>query len=200
MDFELVTIHQLDPQQHKLLSSLHYSVMETLLSDLGLPIVARFYQLAADDEKVIGFCALQENNVIGWVVGSPHPQVLNEKLRKPFYWFVIQMLRVLFTRPTLLVQLYISALSAREEEIALGSNEIELTYIGVAPEARGQKTGFVLLQKFVDACRKNGYHKIRLSVETDNVSAISLYQKDGFQITETVLEGSYERHRMKLDL
>lgn len=199
MNYILIPVHQLDSQQLKLLASLHQAVMETLLSDLGFPIVERYYQAAAEDEKVIGFCAVREGAALGWVVGSPHPQALNNRLRSPLWWFALQMLRVLFTRPRLLWQLAVSARLARNESIP-EPGEIELTYLGVAPEARGQKLGYALLQEFITTCRAAGYKKVLLSVEIENEAAADLYRKSDFQIAKTFTEGQYERHRMELTL
>jgi len=199
MEYRLLPIRQLDTGQRKTLAVLHQSVMETLLSDLGFPIVERYYQVAVEDEQVIGFCAMKDDTVLGWVVGSPYPQVLNGRLRSPFHWFVWQMVRMLISRPQLISQLVASVRSAGEEFVP-GPGEIELTYVGVAPEARGQKLGDTLIKKFLEASRTDGYQKVSLSVETDNPAALNLYQQNGFNILNTFTEGSYERHRMELIL
>src|SRR5215510_244284 len=74
MDVELTPLAQLKEADLKRLAVLHHSVMHTLLSDLGLPIVLRYYQIARSDPSVIGICALNSyNEVVGWVMGSPHP-------------------------------------------------------------------------------------------------------------------------------
>ncbi len=75
---------------------------------------------------------------------------------------------------------------------------LELTYIGVAADARGQGLGKALLAAFVEAGRQAGYRRVVLSVETDNPGALALYNKAGFQITRTFTEGHFERHRMEL--
>ena len=68
MDYELVALSQLEDDQLKQLAELHHSVMHTLLADLGLPMVLRYYQIARSDNSVIGICALdpsRENNWLG---------------------------------------------------------------------------------------------------------------------------------------
>jgi ribosomal protein S18 acetylase RimI-like enzyme len=188
------------------LADLHAATMPTLLSDLGQPVVLRYYQLAQKDPSVIAFCAvdaLTEHALlttyyvpIAYVLGSPSPSALNSSLRTPITWFATQMLRLAFTRPAVLWQLALSVFSASDENI-LQPGQVELSYIGVAPEARGQGLGKTMLTAFVDAARSAGYKSVVLSVETDNPAAIALYTKFGFTITKTFSEGKYHRHRME---
>jgi GNAT superfamily N-acetyltransferase len=179
------------------LADLHTATMPTLLSDLGQPVVLRYYQLAQKDPSVIGICALNtENCLLAYCLGSPSPSALNSRLRIPFAWFAAQMLRLAFTRPAVLWQLAQSVFSASDENI-LQPGQVELTYIGVAAEARGQGLGKTMLTAFVDAARSAGYKSVVLSVETDNPAAIALYNKFGFTITKAFSEGRYHRHRME---
>ena len=100
MDYTLVEFSQLDTDGINRLAALHYSVMHTLLSGLGLPLVLRYYQFARDDRSVVGICAVAPSGeMLGWAFGSPHPDLINSRLRTPFTWFFSQMLRVTLTRP-----------------------------------------------------------------------------------------------------
>ena len=109
------------------------------------------------------------------------------------------MLRVMFTRPLILLQLVSSVLSS-SAEAEMKSDAIELTYIGAAADQRNMGLGKVLLNTFIEMSRETGYRSVVLSVEKDNEAAIALYQKVGFKITKTFSEGRYERHRMELIL
>lgn len=198
MTFTLTPLSQLDPANLDGLAALHQSVMHTLLSDLGQPLVRRYYQACRDDPAVIGLCAVAaDGKIIGWAVGSPHPDALNASLRRPLGWFTGQMLRLAFTRPGALLQLVVSVLSSTlQMENEAGA--LELTYIGVDPSARGQGLGTALLRAFADAARAAGYRSVVLSVETDNPEAASIYRHCGFLITKTFDEGRFQRHRMQL--
>jgi ribosomal protein S18 acetylase RimI-like enzyme len=199
MDGRLIEFSQLTDNDVKRLSILHHSVMHSLLSDLGLPLVWRYYQIAKADSKVIGLCALSASGeVLGWAMGSPHPDRINAGLRSPLGWFLIQLLRVTLTHPAVLWQLILSILSTRQEELKNGA--VELTYIGVSSPQRGQGLGKKLLDAFIEASRAHGYHSIVLSVEKENLSAVSLYETTGFKIVKTFSEGRYQRHRMELTL
>lgn len=183
------------------LARLHQRILPTLLSELGLPFVERYYRAAQSVPAVIGYCAIGKGNGLpcGFVVGTPQPSALNARLRQPLSWFFVQMLQLLLRRPHLIWQLLVSVRSAAGE-MAGETNAIELTYLGVAPEQRGDGLGSRLLRMFLDASREAGYQKVVLSVETDNTPAIQLYRKAGFVIRKTFCEGRFERHRMEIEL
>ena len=200
MEYERIPLSKLDDDQLKQLAQLHHSVMHTLLADLGLPMVLRYYQIAHSDNSVVGVCALNPSKkIIGWAMGSPHPDRINSSLRSPLLWFAFQMLRVLVTRPLILLHLISSILSS-SAEVEVKSDTIELTYIGAAADQRGKGLGKDLLNVFIEMSREAGYRSVVLSVEKDNEPAIALYQKAGFKITKTFSEGRFERHRMELIL
>jgi ribosomal protein S18 acetylase RimI-like enzyme len=56
------------------------------------------------------------------------------------------------------------------------------------------------LNAFVEASRAKGYRSVVLSVEEENLPAITLYEKAGFKVVKTFSEGRYQRHRMELML
>lgn len=200
MDVRLIDLSQLSETQLEHLAVLHHAVMHTLLSQLGLPVVFRYYQLARRQPDVIGLCAISDaGEILGWAIGSPSPDRINAKLRSPFFWFLAQMLKLLFTDPRVLWQLIHSVFFAPPAG-QMKSGAIELTYIGVAREQRGQGVGEKLLTAFMEAVRARGYHSVVLSVETDNHPALALYDKAGFKIIQSFTEGRFERHRMERTL
>jgi ribosomal protein S18 acetylase RimI-like enzyme len=200
MDHVLVRLAQLDQAGIKSLAALHQSVMHTLLSDLGMSMVLRYYQVALNDSSVIGICAISPSGeMLGWALGSPHPEKINSRLRTPLAWFLSQMLRLALTRPLILWQLIFSVLrSSSQTDIASGA--IELTFIGVAVDKRNQGLGRELLNAFMETSRSLGYHSVILSVEREDVPAIALYEKAGFKMIQSFSEGRYERYRMELVL
>lgn len=198
MDYKLAPLSQLNETEIKQLAALHHSVMHTLLSDLGVPMVLRYYQIARIDPDVIGLYAISPSGeILGWAMGSPQPDRINSSLQTPLAWFMIQMLRLLLTRPLVLWQLVSSVLSSSSE---MESNAIELTYIGVESNQRGMGLGKDLLKKFIQTSKEKGYQSVVLSVETNNKPAIALYEKSGFKTIKTYSEGHYQRHRMELIL
>lgn len=200
MENELLSLSQLDDQGMRRLAILHHSVMHTLLSDLGIPMVLRYYQVARQDPSVVGLCMVSPSGeLLGWAQGSPHPEELNVRLRTPLPWFLFQMLRLAFTHPLVLHQL-ISSVVRSSTHLDIEPGGVELTYIGVASHERGKGWGKKLLDAFIDASRSKGYRSIILSVEMESASAVALYEKAGFEIIETFWEGRYQRYRMKLNM
>lgn len=198
MEYRLIKLSQLRDLDLKRLAVLHHSVMHTLLSDLGLPFVWRYYQIARTDPKVIGLCVVSPSeDILGWVMGSPHPDRITSQLRSPLPWFLLQMLRITLTRPIVLWQLISSVFSA-SYQVDVKNDAIELTYIGVAAGQRGRGVGESLVHAFIEASRSYGYRSVLLSVEKENSTAISLYEKAGFKVIKTFSEGRYQRYRMEL--
>lgn len=200
MEYSLVEFSRLKDDQIKSLALLHDSVMHTLLSDLGLPFVWRYYQIAQVDPKVIGICAIASSGeVLGWVMGSPYPVRITSQLRSPLAWVVLQIARITLTRPIVVWQLIASIFSS-SNQADRKNGMVELTYIGVAHPQKGRGLGKELLNVFIEESISRGFHSVVLSVEKENSAAISLYEKAGFKIINTFSEGRYRRHRMELTL
>lgn len=196
--FEIVS--SLTAEQVEYLTDLHSAVLPSLLAELGRPFLLRYYQLALADPLVICKCAVNPTgHVMGWAIGSPRPSTLNARLRRPWSWFVSELLKTFLKQPALLRELLISVFFP-PAGFDLKPGDVELTYIGVSPAARGHGLGRTLLGGFLDAARKAGYQTVILSVETDNQPAIRLYTAAGFTVAKTFHEGRFHRHRMELDL
>jgi ribosomal protein S18 acetylase RimI-like enzyme len=198
MKHTIIPVSELTQSQMKEVAHLHHAVMHSLLTDIGLPVVERYYQLACKDSSVVGFVIVSESGkLLGWAIGSPRPDQLNARLREAPLWFLSQMLRVLLSRPSVLGQIWASL---QTTSAPMPGGAIELTYIGVDPSIRKQGVGRDLLQAFFQAARSARYQAVVLSVEVENTKAIALYTKTGFAITGTFTEGSFHRHRMELTL
>jgi ribosomal protein S18 acetylase RimI-like enzyme len=71
---------------------------------------------------------------------------------------------------------------AREAE----RDEYLLAHLAVHPRFRNQGIAQALLEVFFQKARDAGFHRLVLEVEIENQAAIKLYQKNGFEIKETV--------------
>ena len=66
MNYKIVPLSHLNNDHIKELARLHRRVMHSLLTDLGLPFVERYYQIARADSSVIGVCVLNaDGNPLG---------------------------------------------------------------------------------------------------------------------------------------
>jgi len=182
------------------MARLHQSALRILLSDMGLPFVIRYFELAVKDPEVIGFYALSETeDLIGYVVGTPKPNELNSRLTRPLIWFVGQCLRLLFTRPEVLFQAIISSLTLTRQ-VAAENDAVEVVYMSVDPRARGQGLGRALMTAFHDASRAAGYKRVLGSQELDNDVSIGLLGSMGYKAKYNFREGRYHRQRIELIL
>lgn len=198
MKYTLRPFHQIDPALLPAVARLHQSALRILLSDMGYPFVLRYFQVAFKDPAVIGFYALSESKeLIGYVVGSPHPDAINSQLTRPILWFLGQCFRLLFSRPRVLMQAIISSLSL-SKQVALATDAIEVTYISVDLKARGHGLGRALMQAFHAASRAAGYKRVIGSQELDNDVSIKLLASMGYQVKYTFREGRYHRQRIEL--
>ncbi len=197
MEIHICPLRQLQPDELTKIAALHYDVLPSLLSDLGLPFIRRYYEIAHNDPSVVGFYALLDDELVGWAIGSPQPARLISRLGQQLVEFAGQLFHLVLTRPQLLWPSLHSVFSI-SGNFDLHPGEVELTYIGVSLAARGQGVGRALLEAFVEASRAAGYRSVVLSVLTDNDQAVALYTKAGFKVTRTFVEGRFERHRMEL--
>lgn len=193
-------LHELSPDELTKVASLHSRVMKGLLTDLGARTVRTFYQLARGEPEVVGYAALDSRGeVMGLVVGSRSPHELTGKVRALIPGFMWRLAASMCVSPALawrIVSLFLCA----PKVVELAQDEIELTYIGVSPVARGAGIGSALIRAFVQNSASRGYRRVSLSVETDNLAAIALYKRHNFRITDTFREGVYHRHRMACEV
>ncbi len=196
MNYKIIPLSHLNEEQIKGLARLHQLVMHSLLTDLGLPFVERYYRIAGSDPSVIGVCAVDDRgNPLGWAVGSPNPNQVNRRMSEAGVWFIVQMVRVVITRPRSIGQL---VASARASAVEMRAGAVELTYIGVAATLRKHGLGRALLNAFVEEAREKEFSSVELSVEVENAAAIAMYTQAGFEIVASFREGAFDRHRMEL--
>ena len=170
-----------------------------LLSKLGYPFVLRYFEMAVKDKHAFGFYA-QENEtgqIMGFSLASPEPSALTSNLTRDRGWFIKQILKVLFTRPLVFLQMVISSITIQGQ---MESEAIECVYFTVDPNFRGQKLGRTLQKALMDEGRKQGYKKIFASIETWNIASLKATQANGFTIAKTFREGKYHRHRLESKL
>ncbi len=196
MEYTLRPFANIDDCSLKRVALPHQSVMRNSLTDLGFPIILRYYQIVKGDPSVTGFCAVSSSEeILGWVVGSPDPPARDARMQMSLFWFHKRMLYLAVTHPLVFLQALLSAFYASKQK--LFPHTVEWTYIGVAPEVQGNGIGHALRNAFIDASRSMGYCSIERSVEKNSLKAFALFTKLDFAILRTFGEGHYERCRME---
>ncbi len=61
-------------------------------------------------------------------------------------------------------------------------DEAHITLLGISPRFQGQGLGQWLLWQLLTAARDRGLQRATLEVRASNTSALSLYEKSGFQV------------------
>lgn len=199
MNFALHPLENIPPDQLPRIAEIHLSDAG-LLSKLGYPFVLRYFENAVKDGRAFGFYAqdAETGEIIGFSLASPQPSALSAKLAEDKKWFIKNVLRVLFARPLIFLQMLVSSVTIRSQMHE--PNSIECVYFTVHPKYRGRGLGRALQKALMDEGRKRGYRKIYASVETWNVASLKAAQSNGFKIMKTFREGIYHRHRLEREL
>lgn len=160
-------------------AALHTATLTGLITELGPPTARVFYGGSAESALALGFVAEENGRVIGFVLGSTSPRALKRDVvsRHPLAAAVAVSAGAI-THPRAIGWLMKSA--GGPDEGSYDSNAPELTYLGVAAEARGHGVGRQLVNAFTEALRARNVESYELSVDEDNASAISFYQRTGF--------------------
>ncbi|MFN8413155.1 MAG: GNAT family N-acetyltransferase [Anaerolineales bacterium] len=194
------TIHSIKEFPRELLPQLATLHLDDhgLLTQLGYPFVLRYFEIVLEDKDVVGVFAQddQSGKLVGYNVASPKPDSLTSQLTKNRAWFVKEIIKVIFTKPSAFIQLLISSLTIKtqmEDE----EGAIESLYLTINDEYRGQKVGRTLQQGLFEEARKAGYKRIVGSIETWNEASIKMCQSNGFVIKKTFREGKFIRHRIE---
>lgn len=195
MDYTLHPLKEINPSLLPRIAEIHMGDAG-LLSKLGYPFVLRYFEIAIKDKRAFGFYA-QENEtgeIMGFSLASPEPSALTSQLTHDRKWFIKQVLKVLFTRPLVFLQMVISSITIQGQ---MEDEAIECVYFTVDPKFRGQRLGRTLQKALMDEGRKQGYKKIFASIETWNKASLAATQANGFTIAKTFREGIYHRRRLE---
>jgi GNAT superfamily N-acetyltransferase len=197
MSYTIYPFKQVLPEQLPEIAQLHLDD-HGLLTQLGYPFVLRYFEIAWKEPSVIGVIAKddQTGKLIGYNIASPEPAALTSQLTDGKTWFIKEILKVIFTRPSAFIQLLVSSLTIKtqmEDE----PNAIESLYLTIDENYRGQKVGRTLQLGLFEEARRAGYKRIVGSIETWNEASIKMCQSNGFVIKKTFREGKFIRHRIE---
>ncbi len=198
MNYTLNPLKDIDPALLQRIAEIHMGDAG-LLSKLGYPFVLRYFEIAIKDERAFGFYAQEKetNEIMGFSLASPEPSALTTKLTDDKKWFLTNILKVLFTRPLVFLQMVISSITIQGQ---MENEAIECIYFTVDSKFRGQHLGRILQKALMDEGRKRSYKKIFASIETWNTASLAATQANGFTIIKSFREGVYRRHRLESKL
>jgi GNAT superfamily N-acetyltransferase len=200
MTYTIKNLHDISSDHLPRLAEIHLGD-HGLLASLGYPFALRYFEAAYHDPRVIGLVAQDDETgeVMGYGIAAPEPEALNARLTADKKWFAGQIVKIIFTRPLVFVQLLISSITIKGQ-MKDESGAIECVYISVDPAFRGYKLGQAILKTMMDWSREAGYKKIIAMIETVNIASVKMCQAKGLEIVRTFREGGYLRYRMECSL
>ncbi|MEO7683811.1 MAG: N-acetyltransferase [Gemmatimonadaceae bacterium] len=172
-------IEPLGIQHVKAVTGLHCQTLTGLLSQLGKPAVEAFYTGCLRSNRAVALVYLVDAKVRGFVLGSMRPDLLKrDVLRKNVVGTLSSIAIGVASRPSSLISL-IESFRGNDEK-AFDARTPELIYLATAPESRGAGVGNKLVKAFDERMRVAGAGVYELSVDEDNVTAITFYERLGF--------------------
>lgn len=165
------------------------------LSSLGPSFLKTFYREFLLDEK--GCCAIsiEDDKVVGFVVGVVNPsKFFRRTFRKRLIPLALGTLNRLVKDPLIIIKLIRRAASypdksPRKDNVAL------LSSIAVLPEYHNKKIGEKLVKEFLREAKNKGADQVTLTTDKfNNDRVVKFYQKIGFKINKTFT--SYEGREM----
>jgi GNAT superfamily N-acetyltransferase len=197
MSYTIYPLKELKLEQLPEIARLHLDD-HGLLTQLGYPFVLRYFEIVRNDKSMVGVIAKddQTGKIIGYNVAAPQPAALTSQLTDDKVWFIKEIFKVIFTRPSAFIQLTVSSLTIKSQ-MENEADAIESLYLTIDESYRGQKVGRTLQQGLFEEARKAGYQRIVGSIETWNEASIKMCQSNGFVIKRTFREGKFIRHRIE---
>ncbi|MBZ0241619.1 MAG: GNAT family N-acetyltransferase [Bacteroidales bacterium] len=161
----------------------HAAFKEFFLTGLGLGFLQTYYKVVLNSGLSIAVCAVDENNeILGFSTGSKTRGGYHSKiLMSGFFLFILQGLRLLFTRPVALFRLT-KNLNKRPHPDDTGDYS-ELLAIAVLPQAKGLGVGKGLLSAYEKEALNAGFKRVALTTDFNNNDAVvAFYKKCGYEI------------------
>ena len=186
-------IEPLDTRDVKAVAELHCATLTGLLTQMGPRAVEAFYMGCVKSTLAIGLVYLEQSNIRGFVLGSPHPDRLKRDI---FRQNPIGLLSALLAKPSSIVPLLESL--GGPEEGHCDRRAPDLSYLSVAREVRGGGIGTKLVEAFSERMRIAEVDGYNLSVDEDNGAAIAFYEHLGFHVTGRYREFGIRRLRYRL--
>lgn len=192
-------ITQFGREHVKDVARLHRQNLTGLLTALGLRAIRAFYTGCVKTSSAIGFVYVDEDEMLGFVVGSLRPDKLRmESLRANPIDTLVGMSVGMVRRPSSLLWLMKSF--GGPDEGSYCASIPELTYLAVASESRGGGIGRQLVDAFTNAMRRSRTGAYELSVDENNQQAISFYERLGFVLSSRYREFGVWHRRYRLEI
>lgn len=163
---------------------IHQAAFESFfLTSLGERFLRLYYSSFIKSKNGVVFCALKENEVVGFSACSYMSRGFNSKLIKDnLIKYGLESFLLLFTRPKAIIRL-VKNLNKESDNSGIEDNGeyAELYSIAIGPVCQGEGVGKKLLAKTEENVKE---HNKRISLTTDyydNEKTIGFYRSMGYQ-------------------
>lgn len=151
------------------------------LTFLGPAFLRELYEATLVDPSGIGFVAVNDKRICGFVTGTAQPSGFYRRLLKHRWWrFAFASIFPILRRPSIIPR--ISRAFQMPEKASKKTGRGTLMSIAVLPEMKGKGIGNELVNAFLAEASKQGLKQIDLTTDqfnNDDVNAF--YQRLGFR-------------------
>lgn len=175
------------------------------MSRMGIAFLESFYDAYLKHQKGLAYIAVAKDSdkILGLIAGGAS-DIRSNFMRKARVSFLlplsIKLMTDKYVRFFFIEKLRMKLASSKKVDkyktISLGLLPAEqpcarLQVICVREESRGTGVSLKLMNTFRKACEKLDYRSIELSVQSNNVRALSFYKKNGWIIIEQGPESTF---------
>jgi ribosomal protein S18 acetylase RimI-like enzyme len=183
----MTEVLHLAPSHCAAVAELHLAFLRTRFAGLpGRRLLEVYYRALVAGRGGRGYVAVAGSSVVGYVCGIWDASALyRSMLRRGWPRLVIWGIAQLAVRPSLVGSLLARGSAAGRQNDGLEAG-YELRPIVVTPSARGTGVALELVDRLLADASAQGYPRVHLVTEADNVAAQHFYRKAGFTNTGTL--------------
>jgi len=165
------------------------------MTNMGAAFLQEYYRTVLEFPENISLVTIQNNQVIGFVVGFGNPQAFYSFYRQRYRRLITTILLAVLRNPRLIRRVLSNF--KRVSSVRGDTLEVELSSIGVHPSFKG--VGHFLIVDFVDLARERGYQSVYLTTDSEGNEQVNLfYKKQGFILEQTFLSGGRKMNQYRL--
>ena len=180
------------------ITRLHLRNLTGLLRELGPAATGAYYLGAARSSTAIGFVQVQQDRVVGFILGSANPRKMKrEILSHSFFRTLVGVCAGIIRKPRMLRVLLTSLFTRVGDFDADGA---ELIYLAVDEDQREMGAGKQLVERFIQKLSDLNVSSCELSVDAENLHAIRFYERLGFTEVGRYSEFGIGRKRYRKEL
>tara|TARA_A100001037_G_scaffold282166_1_gene286523 strand:- start:20 stop:673 length:654 start_codon:yes stop_codon:yes gene_type:complete len=185
------------PEDIYALSLLHQKTLKNSLgASIGIRYSKAFFKWFVTNKNTVTLVCCNSKQIIGYVIGGPEgysnnltksilPEIISGLILHPKSLLHPNFLSLLKSRIKNLFEINLNLFNSNKTSTCTNKKNTTfvLVGIGVDQEFRGNQIGFQILQEYEKLVWELNYTKIRLTVYKSNYTAIRLYKKSNWSLS-----------------